>query len=205
MRIAAAALAAAALLAGCSSRGYESSGDVAAAMNNSIASVEAFSAKRETAFEALNALLAEPAAGLPARFESLSAAVDGVAAAEKSMESAIADMKSAAEARFSDWKAGEAAYTDASIKARSEMRRAQAEEVFRKAVASIGAMHQQAKGFVTYLSDLRMLLSNDLTPAAVRSSEDLARNAKASNGRLHSLTQPTVADLRAAAEALSTK
>jgi hypothetical protein len=114
-------------------------------------------------------------------------------------------MQGAARKRFADWEASEAAYTTESIRARSQQNRGEAERLFQASVDAAAEMDRQGKGFVAYISDIRMLLSNDLTPRGVESTKDLAQNAKASNGKLHQLTQPTIAALRAAADGLSTK
>jgi len=204
LRIAAVALASVAA-AGCASKGYEKSQDTAGAMQAAVASANAFGASRQTAFDAMNALTAEPLEGLPAKFEAFSKAVDSVAASEGSFRSAVAGMKSASAARFQAWEKEDATFENPAIQARSQQRRGEAQETVNKASADCDATLEQAAGFVSYLSDLRKLLSNDLTPKGVAGIADLAQNARASNGRLHQLAQPTLASLTAASDALSTK
>ena len=101
--------------------------------------------------------------------------------------------------------AEDATYTNPAIQARSQQRRGEAQDVVNKASADADAMLQQAGTFTSYLADLRKLLSNDLTPKGVASISDLAQNARASNGRLHQMAQPTIASLTAASDALATK
>jgi hypothetical protein len=199
------AVAVALVAAGCASRGYEKSQDTASAMQAAVTSANAFGSSRQGAFDAMNALTAEPLDGLPAKFEAFSKAVDGVVAAEGSFRSSVAGMKSAAAARFDAWEKEDATYTNPAIQERSRQRRAESQETVSKASTDADAMLEQAAGFVSYLSDLRKLLSNDLTPKGVAGVSDLAQNARASNGRLHQMAQPTLASLTAAADALSTK
>jgi hypothetical protein len=131
--------------------------------------------------------------------------VDGVTSAGADLEKSIAGMKEAAGKRFADWEAGEAAYTTEAVPARSQQRRGEARGLFDASVAAAEEMDRQGKGFMAFLVDIRMLLSNDLTPKGIEGTKDLVQNARASNGRLHQLTQPTVTALKAAADSLSTQ
>lgn len=193
------------LAAGCASKGYQQSQDTAGAMQAAVTSANAFGASRQGAFDAMNSLTAEPLDGLPAKFEAFSKAVDSVAAAEASFRSSVAGMKAAAAARFQAWEADDATLTNPAIQARSQQNRSEAQGTVAKASGDADAMLEQAAGFVSYLSDLRQMLSNNLTPKGISSVADLAQNARASNGRLHQMAQPTLASLTAASEALSTK
>jgi PBP1b-binding outer membrane lipoprotein LpoB len=196
----------ASLAAGCaSSSGYEKSQDTAGAMKAAVDSATAFSNSRQAAFDTMNTLTAEPLDGLPAKFQAFSAAVDTVVSSEASFRTSIAGMKSASASRFEAWKAEDATYTNPAIQARSQQRRGEAQDIVNKASADADAMLVQAANFTSYLSDLRKLLSNDLTPKGVAGISDLAGNARASNGRLHQMAQPTIASLTAASDALATK
>lgn len=205
MRAASTVALAAALLAGCASSGYERSQDTADTMQAAVTSANGFATARQGAFDAMNLLTAEPLDGLPAKFEAFSKAVDGVLSAEGAFRSAIAGMKSAAASRFQAWEAEDATFTNPGIQARSQQRRTEAQGVVNKAGADADTMLEHAGGFVSYLSDLRKLLSNDLTPAGIKANADLVQNARSSNSRMHQMAQPTLTSLRAAADALSTK
>lgn len=201
----AASIVAAALAAGCASQGYQKSQDTAGAMQAAVDSANAFGSARQGAFDTMNALTSEPYEGLPAKFDAFNKAVDGVVSAEANFRSSIAGMKSAAAARFEAWEKEDATYTNPAIQARSQQRRGEAQGAVTKASTDADAMLEQAAGFVSFLGDLRKLLSNDLTPKGVAGVDDLVRNAKASNGRLHQMATPTINSLNAASEALSTK
>lgn len=196
---------AASLAAGCAASGYERSQDVADAMRAAVAAAESFGRARQAAFDAMNALAEEPLENLPAKFKTFSASVDGVTGAESYFRSSVVDAKTSAGRRFQAWEREDATYSNPSIQARSQQRRAEARGAVDKAGADADAMLEQAAGFVSYLSDLRKLLSNDLTPKGVAGIADLARNARAANGRLDQMARPTIASLGAAAEALGTK
>jgi hypothetical protein len=201
----AASFVAAALAAGCASRGYQKSEDTAGAMQAAVDSANAFSSARQSAFDTMNALTSEPYDGLPPKFEAFSSAVDGVTSAEANFRSSIASMKSAAAARFEAWEKEDATYTNPAIQARSQQRRGEAQGAVTKASTDADAMLEQAASFTSFLGDLRKLLANDLTPKSVSGVGDLVKNAKASNGRLHQMATPTVNSLKAASDALSGK
>jgi hypothetical protein len=205
MRIAVTLALASSLLAGCASRGFQQSQNTADSMQAAVTSANGFATARQGAFDAMNLLTAEPLEGLPAKFEAFSKAVDGVTSAEGEFRSSIAGMKSAAASRFQAWEAEDATYANPGIQARSQQRRSEAQGVVNKAGSDADAMLEQAAGFVSYLGDLRKLLSNDLTPAGIKGSADLIQNARSSNNRMHQMAQPTLNSLKAAAESLSTR
>lgn len=199
------ALVAAFAVSGCASRGYGKSEDTAHVMQAAVESTQTFGVSRQAAFDAMNQLTSEPYEGLPAKFESFSSAVDVVASSEKALRSGIGSIRPAASSRFAAWEKENATFENAGIQARSQQRLTEAQAMVEKAAAGGDSMLEQAGAFVSYLNDLRKLLSNDLTPKGVAGCADLVQNARSSNGRLHTMATPTVNDLKAAAEALSTK
>jgi hypothetical protein len=204
--LAALALAAAGLAAGCASKkGYQRSEYLADEVHACVASVDAYGTSRQASFESMNALLSEPVEGRPAKFETFNSSVDRVVAADGSLRGSITAMKASAATRFQSWGEENVSYRDADMQVRSQKSRAEAAETFRLAAVDADAMLVQSASFVAYLSDLRRILSNDLSEKGVAGVADFAAKARVSNGHLDEMTRPTRTSLEAAADAMSSK
>jgi len=196
---------AAALATGCASKGYQRSEQVSDSIHGTVAAVDAYGTSRKDSFDSMCALVAEPLDNLPAKFEAFNTSVDRVVSADGSLRGAVASMKSTAGARFQAWGRENVSYSDADMQIQSQKFRAEAAEVFRKAAQDSDAMLECSAGFVAYLSDLRKILSNDLTPKGVAGVSGFAAKARASNDRLDEMARPTRVSLGAAADAMSSK
>ncbi len=204
--LAALAIAAAALASGCATkRGYQKSEYLADEVHACVASVDAYGIHRQASFESMNALVAEPLENRPAKFETFNTSVERVVAADGALRESITAMKASAAARFKAWGEENVSYTDNDMQVRSQESRAVAAETFRRAAVDADAMLAQSAGFVTYLSDLRKVLSNDLSDNGVEGVKGFAEKARASNGKLDEMTRPTRTSLEAAAEAMTSK
>jgi hypothetical protein len=195
----------AAFAAGCASKGYHKSEDLADSIHGTVAAVDAYGTSRAAACTSMNAMIAEPLENLPARFEVFNADVDRVVSADGSLRGAIASMKSSAQSRYKSWGEENLAYNDNDMQVRSQRNRAEAREAFLKLVEAADAMLERSASFVTYLSDFRKVLFNDLSPKGVASVTDFAAKARVSNGQLEDLVGPVRTSLGAAADSMTSK
>lgn len=196
---------AAAFTAGCASKGYHKAEDLADSIHGTVAAVDAYGTSRVAACISMNAMVAEPLENLPARFETFNADVDRVVSADGSLRGAIAAMKTSAWSRYKSWGEENLSYNDNDMQVRSQKNRAEAREAFLKVVAGTDALLERSAGFVTYLSDFRKVLFNDLSPKGVSSVTDFAAKARAANGQLEEMSGPVRTSLGAAADAMTSR
>jgi hypothetical protein len=198
--LAAAAVLAGVFASGCASRGNRKPEELVDRIHGTVAAVDACVTSRETAFDSMGALVAEPIEDLPARFETFKTDVDRVVSADGTLRGAVAAMMSAASARYRAWGRENQAYTDKDRKVRAEKSRAEAAEAFLKVAKDTDAMLEKSAGFVAGLSDLRKVLTTDLTPKGVAGVADFTAKARVSSGRLDEMALPIRNRLVAAAD-----
>jgi hypothetical protein len=199
------AILATAFSSGCASKGYQRSENLADEIHATVAAVDAYGVSRQASFESMNALVAEPLESLPARFEKFNSSVDRVVSADGSLRGSLAKMKTSANERFKEWGEQNVSYADNDMQLQSQKNRADATGPFRKAVDDTDAMLEQSTGFVTYLTDLRKILANDLSPKGVASVSEFTAKARVSNAQLDELARPARTSLGAAADAMTSK
>jgi hypothetical protein len=200
------AISAAAFASGCAATtGHERSEDLAGSIQRTVTAVDACGSSRTAAFVSMDALIAAPHENLSARFETFAADVDRVVSTDGTLRNAVAAMKSSAGARYKSWGQDNASYVDNDMQVQSQRSRAEAAESFRAILHDTDAMLEQSTGFVTYLSDLRRILSNDLSAAGVASVSDFADKARESSARLDKISLPIRTNLGAAADTMTTK
>jgi hypothetical protein len=189
--------------AGCASKGYEKSKDLAERIDATVASMDVYAASRTAAFASMAALESEPLAGLPAKFEDFSKSVDHVASADESLRDSLAEMRTSARRRFQAWGEENFAYEDEEMRTQARQRRTQAVESFKKTVKDADAMLVQSAGFVAYLSELRQVLSNDLSTKGVEGVSGFTDKARDSNHELDGMAAPVRSSLVAASVAIT--
>ncbi len=176
------AVMAGALASSCASdKGYQKSEDLADRIDDTVAAMDRYGASRTEAFASMSALQTEPAENLTAKFEVFSKSVDRVIASDESLRSSVAVMKATAHRRFQSWGEENLSYEDKQMRERSQSRRSDAADDFQDTVKDADEMLVESAGFVTYLSDLRRVISNDLSQNGIASAEKFSEKARDSN------------------------
>jgi hypothetical protein len=188
---------------GCASTGTQRSERFADDIHGTVAAVDAHGSSRRAAFDSMGVLVSEPHQDLAARFGHFDASVSRVVASDGALRDAVATMKASANDRFQAWGRDNITYGDAEMQVRAQQSRADAAERFRKAVVLADAMLDQSAGLVTYLSDFRRVLSNDLSAGGVAGASDFATKATTCNGHLDEMAGSTRESLGAAADAMT--
>ena len=198
------ALLAAALVAGCSStRGHQNSKALEDSIRDTVAAVDTCGSCRSAALASMNTVLAEPIENLDARYATFDGCVDRVVASDASLRSAVAAMKSSAAERYRSWGEESLTYDDDEMQVRSQKGRSEARESFRGIEIDVDAMLLQSAAFVTYLSDFRRVLSNDLSRKGVADVRDFAEKAQDSSDDLDGMGKDLRKKLGTAADAMT--
>jgi uncharacterized protein YPO0396 len=96
-------------------------------------------------------------------------------ASYKRIESAIADARASADAYFADWEKQNATMTDASMKEAAQERRAKLTKALDPVVESMNEVRDELTPLLARFKDARTYLSNDLTPAGIKSITDTCK------------------------------
>jgi hypothetical protein len=180
----AAALAAAALLAGClSTPGYERAEKVRERLASQRASVVAISAEIDRTGEALAELgrgEGDPRPVFERFVESLQAMLDASDEAADDARSAESAWRAFARA----WERDTAGIGSTSVRERADRRRAETSTLFDGLRGAQVRAEEALQPYLDELSDLRKYLENDVTPAGLESAKDLFAAAQQSGGRV---------------------
>jgi hypothetical protein len=188
----------------CASQGYRKSENAAQAVAAEKKNVLDLREQTSTALAALSGLTAEPMQDLPARFETFSRRVDAVAHASSNVHEAAAESSRISVARFTAWEKENLKLSNADLRAHAEGRRGEVQTLHGNARAATEEGLALTSPFVTDLQDLRRLLSNDLTPAGVKSAAEPADRVRRAAEKLIAYVPTWTESLDRAVEALST-
>jgi hypothetical protein len=196
-------VAAGAVASGCASTSGSARAErLSDGIQDTIDAVDSYGALRRASFDSMGALAAAPPVDREFRFDDFDVTVDKVVAADVTLRKSVASMRLAADARFRAWGEANVSYADPAMQLESQKSRAEAMATFETGVQDADAMLSHSAGFVTYLSDLRRILSNDLTATGVENVSDFADRARNSSARLDELAAAVRSSLGAATEAM---
>jgi hypothetical protein len=187
----------------CATSGYKKAENLADTIDVTVAAVDAHDVSRQASLDSMDSLVAKPHDNLAARFEAFNASVDRVVSTDAKLRGAVEAMKASATKRFDAWGEQNRSYADKDMRVQSEESREDAEEAFGDAARDADGMVEQSAGFVSYLSDLRKVLSNDLSEKGVADAADFAAKARTSSGKLDDMVRPIRKSLGAAADKMS--
>jgi len=187
----------------CATSGHRKAENLAGTIDVTVAAVDAHDVSRQASLDSMDSLVAKPHDNLSARFEAFNSSVDRVVSTDAKLRGAVDSMKASAAKRFDAWGAQNRSYADKDMRIQSEENRVEAEEAFSEAAKDADGMLEQSAGFVSYLSDLRKVLSNDLSEKGVADAADFAAKARTTSGKLDDMARPIRKSLGAAADKMS--
>ena len=197
------ALATAALLAGCASKGYEKGDKFSANIQSASTEIGALPGKIDDTLNALNDLVAKPQDDLRPAFKAFSDQLAGLKASALNIAAARKSMAGNGEAFLTQWDAQLAQIQNEDIKARSQARKDQVAQEMLDIKRSYAEADIAFKPFLADLQDVQKYLSVDLTPAGVATMKDTAAKATQAAGPLKDSIAKVAADFKALGVAMS--
>jgi hypothetical protein len=176
--------------AGCASAGFEQADTTASRIQDVRLGMDRFRGQADATLEALAALQAEPRTGLKEKYDAYARAVDGLSREESALKSAVETMRVAAQNRLRAWERESAAIANPDIRGRAEERRGSVKDSYQAADSAISDFVVAMGPFAADLRDLRLVLSNDLTPSGLDAVRDTVSRARNAGGRLSGRTRP---------------
>jgi hypothetical protein len=163
---------------GCQHAGYQKGDAASKSLQRAALEIQAQSKAIDVAVGTLTDLVAHPAPDLKPQFRRFSVAVDRLEDTVKRTERTRERMELKSVEYFQTWDKQTAGIQYGIVRDQSETRRAQVTNQFE----SVNARYLDAQGVVrpllSYLNDIRTVLSVDLTPAGLNSVQGIASNAE---------------------------
>lgn len=159
--------AAAALLSGCASKGYDKSAATGTALQATAAQIFQGNAQINLVMASLNNLVERPQADLRPQFDKFTADLNKLQSLASDVNDKATDMQAKGQDYFKDWDQQLATIKNEDIRARSEKRK---QEVQAKFIALNGSYQEAKTAFKPYMADLQDIktaLGSDLTSAGI--------------------------------------
>jgi len=161
--------AAAALITGCASSGYQKSDQAAANIQKAATQIDALPAQIDKTLAALNGIVDKPQPNLVPQFKTFSSELENLKSQAQDIQDLRRKMGESGQAFLTDWDQQLAQIKNEDIKSRSQSRM---DEV-KKQLNDVKAHYEEAanafKPFMSELKDIQKYLSIDLTTAGIDS------------------------------------
>jgi hypothetical protein len=175
--LAASAVAAAMLLAGCTSTGYDQGNKTAANIQAAADLIAALPGQIDTTLASLNDMVAKPQADLRPQYKQFAANVAQVESSAKQIGDARNAMGKKQKEFFAKWDEQLAQIRNEDIKARSQSRKDEVNQRLLAIKTSYAEAEMAFKPFMADLQDVQKFLSVDLTAGGVAAIKDTAAKA----------------------------
>jgi hypothetical protein len=175
--LAASTLAAAILLTGCASSGYDKGNKAAANIQAAADLIAALPGQVDTTLTSLNDMIEKPQADLRPQYKQFSANMSKVESTGKSIAGARKSMAEKQKEFFAKWDEQMAQIKNEDIKARSQSRKDEVNKNMLAIKTSYAEAEMAFKPFMNDLKDVEKFLSVDLTTAGVAAIKDTAAKA----------------------------
>jgi hypothetical protein len=195
--------AAAALIAGCASSGYQKSDQTAVNIQKAATQIDALPAQIDKTLAALNDLVGKSQANLVPQFKTFSTELENLRSQALDIESLRKKMGESGKAFLADWDQQLASIKNEDIKSRSQARM---DEV-KKQLTSVKAHYAEAanafRPFIGELQDIQKYLSIDLTTGGIDSLQKTVAKVNTDAGPLKEAILKVGADFKALGVSLS--
>ncbi len=194
---------AAALIAGCSSTGYDKASDTASSLQKAAEGIDQSSNQVEAVLTALSDLANNPGADLKPQYKKFDTSVSTLFSTAEDVASAATGMKEKGNDYFKSWDEQLAQIKNEDIKHRSAERRLEVQKRFTDVKRSYLESSDAFKPFMSDLKDIRTVLSTDLTVGGVASIKGVAGKADKDAVPLRSALGKLSADFKALGVSMS--
>lgn len=188
---------------GCQSHGYRKGDAAAHSLQAAAEEVQAESHAIETALETLNDLVRKPAPDLRPQFNHFSAALDRLERAAEQTERTRARIEARSADYFERWDRESAEIQFGIVREQSERRRAAVTDQFH----ALNERYVEAQGVVrpliSYLNDIRIALSVDLTPGGIEAVKGIVENANQNAQKVQTALATLTGELTESGTAMS--
>lgn len=198
-----AACAAALLLAGCASSGYQKGEKTAQNIQTAANRISALPALVDKTLASLDDLVNKPAADLRPQFKQFSANLAEVESAGKEVGAARRSMGEKSKEFFAEWDKQLAQINNEDIKARSEARKKEVTEKLEAIKRSYTEAETAFRPFVSELKDVQKYLSVDLTTGGVAAIKETVAKANQQAVTLKASATKLAEDFKALGVAMS--
>ena len=168
---------AAALLAGCATKGYESGNKTATNIQKAANKISAFSGQVDATLASLNELVSNPKPDLRPQFKTFASHMKSLESSAGEITKARMAMGTEGKDFLAKWDAEIAQINNEDIKARSLSRKAEVNEKLQTIKRSYAETEVAFKPFINDLRDVEKFLSVDLTTAGLTSIKDVVGKA----------------------------
>lgn len=197
------AIAAIALMSGCSSTGYEKAGSTSASLQKAAAGIDKGSTQIDTALAALTDLVNNSGADIKPQFKKFDSSVSALQATAENVSAAAASMREKGNDYFKDWDQQLALIKNEDIKSRSAERKAEVQSKFTAVKQGFLLTGDAFKPFMSELKDIRTALTTDLTAGGLASVKEVVGKANADVVPLREAISKLSADFKALGVSLS--
>lgn len=172
-----ASLAAASLIAGCASTGYETGTKAASNIQKAADKITKLSLQVDTTLASLNDLVNNPKPDLRPQFKTFAANMKTLQSTATDITKARMAMGAQGKEFFAKWDEEIAKINNEDIKARSQARKGEVNDRLQAIKRTYAEVEMAFKPLAADLRDVQKFLSIDLTPAGVASMKDVAAKA----------------------------
>lgn len=188
-------LGAAAFLGGCAATGMDRSVKTVNSIDDVDNEIRKVVVQIDITDASLNSLIKAEQPDLKKSFSTYSDELATLDKMGKQVLKRIEEMRSQSKEYFAEWEKQGEAYTNPQIRALSEQRRYKLAEIYARVPAAGAGIKGTFIAYLTDLNEIRMYLSNDLTPAGVKAIAPVAGKTVQDVEDLKTSIQPVISAL----------
>jgi TolA-binding protein len=181
-----------ALLSGCASTGMDRSVKTSNSIRDVDTEIRTLIEQIDITGASLEALVAADSSNLRTAFNTYSANVDKLERQGKQVQKRVVEMRANSKEYFSEWERQGNAFTNPRIRELSEQRRATLAQIFNQVGTSSAGIAEAYRAYLTDLQEIRLFLSNDLTPAGIRQIQPITQKASVDLATLKESLVPVI-------------
>lgn len=188
-------LGSATFLGGCATTGMDRSTKTSNSIRDVDSEIRKVIAQIDVTASSLDALVMPGQQDLRKAFNRYSDNVDKLDHEGKRMLKRMDEMRAHSKEYFSEWEKQGSAYTNPEISALSEERRVKLAEIYARVPAASVGVKSAYLSYLANLKEIKVYLSNDLTPKGIETIDPVAKKAVQDMDVLKSSFQPLLAAL----------
>jgi|SRR6185369_6586387 len=182
-------------LGGCATTGMDRSVKTSNSIRDVDGEIKKMIVQIDVTAKSLDSLAGEGNTDLKKSFNTYSKNLDKLDGEGKRVLKRLDEMKEHSKEYFAEWDKQGAAYKNPELSALSEERRSKLAEIYARVPASGAGVKSSYLSYLSNLKEIKLYLSNDLTPKGVETVNPIAKRAVQDMETLKTSLQPVIAAL----------